>query len=190
LSRDGPVTVPVRIQVNCQRPGRIHVVRLKPGRNSLIVDLRLERVVHKCDRRVCDLHVRNSHLESRACHQGKSMWVLKGVHLPTVTVYLDTGSGVSCQVCEQAGLYRSTEVPKRPRYCPTGNGRRLVSSAIARTHRPVARARVDPPLESVELFDIDAVTEYALKLPGATRVRRRAPTLHASTCFGLIPLAA
>jgi len=41
----GLLPVPVRIQVNCQRPGRIHVVRLKPGRNSLIVDLRLERVV-------------------------------------------------------------------------------------------------------------------------------------------------
>jgi hypothetical protein len=45
----GLLPVPVRIQVNCQRPGRIHVVRLKPGRNSLIVDLRLERVVHTDD---------------------------------------------------------------------------------------------------------------------------------------------
>lgn len=45
----GLLPVPVRIQVNCQRPGRIHVVRLKPGRNSLIVDLRLERVVHTGD---------------------------------------------------------------------------------------------------------------------------------------------
>jgi hypothetical protein len=35
----------MRVQVNCQRPGRIHVVRLKPGRNSLIVDLRFEDVV-------------------------------------------------------------------------------------------------------------------------------------------------
>lgn len=42
----GLLAVPVRIQVNCQRPGRIHTVRLKPGRNSLIVDLRFERVVH------------------------------------------------------------------------------------------------------------------------------------------------
>lgn len=41
----GLLPVPVRIQVNCQRPGRIHVVRMKPGRNSLIVDLRFERVV-------------------------------------------------------------------------------------------------------------------------------------------------
>lgn len=41
----GLLPVPVRIQVNCQRPGRIHVVHLKPGRNSLIVDLRFERVV-------------------------------------------------------------------------------------------------------------------------------------------------
>jgi hypothetical protein len=41
----GLLPVPVRIQVNCQRPGRIHVVHLAPGRNSLIVDLRFERVV-------------------------------------------------------------------------------------------------------------------------------------------------
>lgn len=41
----GLLPVPVRIQVNCQRPGRIHLVRLKPGQNSLIVDLRFERVV-------------------------------------------------------------------------------------------------------------------------------------------------
>ena len=41
----GLLPVPVRIQVNCQRPGRIHVVRLKSGRNSLIVDQRFERVV-------------------------------------------------------------------------------------------------------------------------------------------------
>ena len=45
----GLLPVPVRIQVNCQRPGRIHVVRLKPGHNSLIVDLRLERFVSTDD---------------------------------------------------------------------------------------------------------------------------------------------
>lgn len=47
-------------------------------------------------------------------------WVLKGVHLPKVTVYLDTGSGVAYQVCEQAGLYRSTEVPKATEVTPYG----------------------------------------------------------------------
>jgi hypothetical protein len=41
----GLLPVPMRVQVNCQRPGRIHIVRLKPGRNSLIVDLRFEGIV-------------------------------------------------------------------------------------------------------------------------------------------------
>ena len=41
----GLLPVPMRVQVNCQRPGRIHVVHLKAGRNSLIVDLRFEEVV-------------------------------------------------------------------------------------------------------------------------------------------------
>ncbi len=41
----GLLPVPMRVQVNCQRPGRIHVVHLKPGRNSLIVDLRFDSIV-------------------------------------------------------------------------------------------------------------------------------------------------
>lgn len=42
----GLLAVPVRIQVNCQRPGRIHVVQLRPGANTLIVDERFEQVLH------------------------------------------------------------------------------------------------------------------------------------------------
>ena len=52
-------------------------------------------------------------------------WVLKGVHLPKVTVYLDKGSGVAYQVCEQAGLYRSTEVPKTTEVLPYGEWQAL-----------------------------------------------------------------
>jgi hypothetical protein len=42
----GLLPVPTRIQLNCQRPGRIYLLQLRPGRNSLIVDRRFEQVVH------------------------------------------------------------------------------------------------------------------------------------------------
>lgn len=52
-------------------------------------------------------------------------WVLNGVHLPKVAVFLDKGSGVAYQVCAQAGLYRSTEVPKTGEVLPYGEWQAL-----------------------------------------------------------------
>ncbi|HMJ11900.1 MAG TPA: hypothetical protein VK524_10830, partial [Polyangiaceae bacterium] len=37
--------IATRIQVNCQEPGRIHFVAIKPGRNALVINQPFERVV-------------------------------------------------------------------------------------------------------------------------------------------------
>ena len=42
---EGLLPVPVRVQLHCERPGRIHVVKLRPGRNALMIDPQLEQRV-------------------------------------------------------------------------------------------------------------------------------------------------
>ncbi len=60
----GLLPVPLRVQLNCAGHGRTHVVKLRPGRNSLIVDLRLERVVRTSG--ALGLHYADAKEESRA----------------------------------------------------------------------------------------------------------------------------
>ncbi len=45
----GPA-VPTRLQANCGRPGRVHMLSLQPGKNALRIDLRLERVLNTAGR--------------------------------------------------------------------------------------------------------------------------------------------
>ena len=45
----GLFPIATRVQYNCERPGRVHVVKLAPGANSLVIDARWERVVQTRD---------------------------------------------------------------------------------------------------------------------------------------------